>query len=313
MTDNPVEAGAGPFASIADALVYLDVAPSLGARGGGELRAWVKAHPGLLDPQLDQTFAAVLKNVRDAEETRQAAMFAVYVRLREDCRDYGIDAAFDKFAWEAGETGGADAVRRIRSQALDADRDYARTRSVRALENAVQTWDRAEKAAADANAPWLVRTDIAAFRSVAYLKQYRVTRRRADSDRAIATLDAIASQLPPASGLRLTCLINAGIGWRDQVSREHSREALDAAIERFAQVVNDYQGTGRTDAQVVGTFGDLCRCLFVRYQEAGSTEDLRRAGRAHEGWLAFKPEVDPREAAWQAELAAELARHGIAR
>jgi len=312
MTDNPIKAEGGPFASIADALVYIDVAPSLGAYGGAELRAWVKAHPYLLDPVLDQTFKAVLQSVKDAEETRQAALFGVYVQLREDCRDYGIDAAFDDFAWEAAETQAADALRRIRSEALNAEKDYSRTRSVQALENAVLSWDHAEKAAADANAPWLVRTDFAVFRSIAYLKRYRVMHRQADSDNAIRTLDALASQLPLASGLRLTCLINAGIGWRDQASREQSREALDQAIQRFTQVVNDYQGTGRTDTQVVGAFGDRCRCLFLRYQLTGSTEDLREAGRAYEAWLAFKPEIDPREADWQAELAAELAGHGMA-
>jgi len=312
MTDNPIKAEREPFASIADALVYIDVAPSLGAHGGEELRAWVKAHPGLLDPLLDQTFKTVLQSVKDAEETREAAMLGVYVQLRKDCRDYGIDAAFDRFAWEAEETEATDAVQRIRSEALNAERDYTRTRSVQALENAARIWDRAEKAAADANASWLIRTDFAFRRSVAYLKRYRVTHRRADSDSAIATLEAIASQLPLASGLRLTCLINAGIGWRDQASHEQSREALDQAIQRFAQVVNDYQSTGRTDTQVVGAFGDLCRCLFMRYQLTGSTADLREAGRAHEAWLAFKPEIDPREADWQAELAAELATQGTA-
>jgi hypothetical protein len=310
MTDNPVNAERGAFASIADALAFMDVAPSLSAHGGEELRAWVKAHPGLLDPLLDQTFETVLQDVKNAEETRQAAMLGVYVQLREDCRDYGVDAAFDHFAWEAEEAAAADALRRIRSEALNAEKAYSRTRSVQALENAARIWDRAEKAAADANAPWLVRTDFAAFRSIAYLKRYRVMHRRADSDGAIATLDALGSQLPLASGLRLTCLINAGIGWRDQASHEQSREALDQAIQRFAQVVNDYQSTGRTDTQVVDAFGDLCRCLFMRYHLTGSTEDLREAGRAHEAWLAFKPKIDPREADWQAELTAELARQG---
>lgn len=301
MSDDRIQAGLMLFAQ------FMSRGAALWDDHKQELRAWVKAHPDLLDPRLDQPLKDWLQRVKEAEDTGAAAALGVYVELREDCRDYGTDVAFDCLIWQDKEEETASALQRIRSEAVDAERIYSRTRSLQALQDVMRIWDRAEKLANEVGASWLIRTDFAIYRSVAYLKWYRIKHVRADSEGAIATLDIIAHQLPLTSGLRLTCLINAGIGWHVCARHEQSQAPLDQAIQYYGQVLSDYQGTGRTDTQVVTAFLDLCRCLWVRYQMTGSATDLREAGRVHEAWLAFRPQIDPREADWQAELKAALA------
>jgi hypothetical protein len=278
-----------------------------GSRGEG-LRAWVKAHPDLLDPRFDQPLKDWLRSVAEAEETSAAEALGGYVKLREDCRDCGVDAAFDRQDWAYKEPEKARTLRLIGSEGEAAQAVYARTRSLQALENVMKISDRALKAAEDVGAPWLLRTNYAIIRSTAHLRWYRVKHERADSELALTTLDTVIGQLPRTSGLRLSCLVNAGLGWADRAVHEESQAALDQAIKRYGQVMSDYQGTGRTDAEVVKALGILSRLLWNRYRISGDARDLREAGRVCEAWLAFEPNIDPKEDVWVVQLAAALDR-----
>jgi hypothetical protein len=304
MSEDPIMTLLKLFAS------FMGVAAAIGRFGAPELRAWVHAHPELLDPRLDQPLRAWLQNVRDAEDSGAAAALGACVQLRRECRDYGTDAAFDSQAWEDSQTDAAATLLRLRSEALRAETTYDHTQSVQALQQMVEVWRQCEDQAAAVDAPWLIRADFAIGLSVARLGRYRVTHDRADSDHAVATLSRIAEQLPRTSGMRLTCLINAAIGWRNRSSFEQSKACLDKAIDIYQQVVTDRADTGRTDDQAVTAVGDTCRCLWLRYQMTGDVSDLRRTEQVRQAWLALGPPVRPQDAAWQAELAARLAEHG---
>jgi hypothetical protein len=275
-----------------------------------ELRPWIKAHPDLLDPRLDQPLKDWLRSVEEAEETGAADALSAYMSLRKSCRDFGVDAVFDAQAWEDEEDQKARTLQLMRSEIQDARTAYSRTRSPQALENVVRITDRAQRAAEEAGAPWLIRTQFTVDRSVSHLRWYRVKHERADSETALAALDTITGQLPRTSGLRLTCLINAGLGWLDRAVHEESQALLDQAAKRYGQVMSDYQGTGRTDSEVISALGILARLQWNRYRITGDIRDLREAGRAREAWLAFRPTFDPKEDIWEAQLAAALARQG---
>jgi hypothetical protein len=120
-----------------------------------------------------------------------------------------------------------------------------------------------------------------------------------------------ADVLPRTSGLRLNCLINIAVGWQDRFRAEPALAVLDLALAAHEEVAGDYAGTGRTDATVAVALGDRCRCRWTRYQLTSSMTDLRAASQAHAAWLALEPAIRPQDTAWQAELAAALARHGF--
>lgn len=282
-----------------------------GYAGRKELRAWVKDHPGLLDPALDQPIEDWLRSVQEAEQEPAATLLSVSVELRRACRDYGVDAVVDRELWADEEYEKARTLRGLRSDGATAEVIYSRTRSLPALQNVMLTWDRVQKAAEEADAPWLIRTEFALARTIAYLKWYRAKHDwPADSDTALATLETIATQLPRTSGLRLNCLMNAGFGWANRAVDEESQTAMDRAIKYYGQVMSDYQGTGRTDSQVIKALGILSRLLWNRYRMTGDTRDLREAGRARQAWLAFNPVIDPDDNEWEAKLAAALAKRG---
>jgi hypothetical protein len=304
MGEDPIMARLKLFAE------FMGVTSAIGRFGAPELRAWVHTHPELLDPSLDQPLEDWLQAVRDAEDSGAAAALGARVQLRRECRDYGTDAAFDSQAWEDSQAETAGALLRLRSEALRAERTYAQTQSVQALQKMVEIWLQCGDQAAAVRAPWLIRTDFAIGLSVACLSRYRVTHDRGDSDHSVATLSRIAEQLPRTSGLRLTCLINAAIGWRDRFTFEQSQACLDKAVDIYQQVVTDRADTGRTDNQAVTAVGDTCRCLWLRYQMTGDVDDLRRTEQVRQVWLALGPPVRPQDAAWQAELAARLAGQG---
>jgi hypothetical protein len=305
MSEDPVTEGLKLLAE------FMAVGTATGRYGAQELRAWVHAHPTLLDPDLDQPLDDWLRAVREAEENDLAETLGAFAQLRKECSDYGIDAAFDSQAWEDEEDEIPGALLRMRSEAVRAEREYGQTRSVDDLQNTVQLWNQCVERAEAVGAPWLVRADFSISLSIAYLRRYRVIHDQADSEYAVSALRSIADQLPLTSGLRLTCLINLAIGWRDRFGLQHSLAALNSAIEVYEQVASDYLDARPREDQIVTAFGDLCRCLWVRYQMTGSIEDLRETRRAHKAWQAFTPEIRPQDAGWQAELQAALAKHGI--
>lgn len=299
---------------IRDGLVLFAEFMGTGARpetGAESLRRWVHAHPGLFDPALDRPLNAWLQRVREAEDSRAAAALGAYVQLRERCRDYGTDAAFDRQAWTEENRDTDELLSRLRTQASRAQDTYSRTRVASDAGEAAGLWAACSEAASKVDAPWQIRADFIISLSVMFLEMHRVTGNESYSEDALSFLRKIADVLPRTSGLRLNCLMNIAVGWQDRFRAEPALPVLDRALAAHEEVASDYASTGRTDAAVAVALGDRCRCRWTRYQLTSSVTDLRAAGRAHAAWLVLKPAIRPQDAAWQAELSAALARHGL--
>jgi tetratricopeptide (TPR) repeat protein len=275
---------------------------TVGAAGGlASMRTWLDEHPELLNPALDPFLEQWLVMMERVEDNASVETVGNYVDLWRDCWNYGVDPAFEHATWRReGDEELTGMLYSSREVAMKANSLYETTEDARALRLAIKAWDALCVLAGSVPASRLFRIDCSDHRAVAHLKQYRLTRKRADIDIAIDTFQTSVEQTRQLSNSRRNALINLALAWAYRYEAKHRLAHLDEAIRVYQQV--EAERFPLEDEQVCQAIVDLGSCLLMRFHQAGDKADLRLASEAYQTAIEATPPGSPRLATRLAKL-----------